>query len=223
MARKFLKKDGAVRNSVLTWLVFFSLMGASGAESLNNGSIGPQNNISLLRSQCGYVLDENISAKVVRSSSSMNGNVISFDFYIMMRVRSKPIHGKLSFSCFMAGSAASTPDIARKTTAADEIALEDSGGRYARDIAWQRAYEGKGWNGTIAYVNSIYGDQERQAISDFFLVCPNKNSFGCFWFEVIKDKLDRKESDRIPSLLGGIGIIDLPSTTPEASYKRQKP
>ncbi|MDR5750386.1 MULTISPECIES: hypothetical protein [unclassified Caballeronia] len=211
-----------MRNIFLTWLVIFSLIGASSAESVDNGSTDLQNNISLLRSQCGYVLDENILAKIVGSSSNVNGNVIFFDFYIVMKPRIKPIHGKLLFSCFVAGSTPTRSDIAQKTTAADEIALEDSGGRYVRDIAWQRAYEGKGWSGTIAYVNSIYGDQERQAVPDYFLVCPNKNGFACFSFEVVKEKLDRKESDRIPSLLGGIGI-DLPSTTPESTDKRQKP
>lgn len=217
MAGKFLKKGGSMKNIALTWFLFLSLFGVASAESVNHGSVDLQNNIYLLANECGYALDKNITSEISKSSSTASDKVVLLDFYIVMRPGSRPIHGKLSFSCFAAGSAASRPEVTQKATAADEIALEDSGGRYARDIVWQRKYEGKGWGGTIAYVNSIYGDQARRTIPDYFLICPNKIGLACFSFEVVKAKLAKNESDRIPGLLGGIEIIDSLSTTPESS------
>ncbi|WP_124519030.1 hypothetical protein [Burkholderia stagnalis] len=206
-----------MRNIIFPCVALFLLSEVTGAESSSNDLVDLHGNISLLENKCGYVLGENISSKVIRSLVSENEKIASFDFYLRMRLENRSIRGKLSFSCFVAGSRASEPGVVQKTTAADEIALEDSGGRYARDIVWQRKYEGKGWDGTVAYVNSVFGDQERRAAPDYFLICPNKGGFSCFSFEVVKGRLSRMESDRIPRMLGGIGIIDLRSTAPEKS------
>ena len=218
MARKF-HKESIVKNIFLILLIFFSFGGISGAESASNNYINGKENINLLPSQCGYVLDDGIASKAIKSAVNRNGKFISFDFYLLMKPVNRPIHGKLSFGCLAAGSNASSPRVVQKRTAADVIVSEDSGGRYSRIVAWQRKYKGNGWDGSIAYVNSMFGDQVKLESPDYFLICPNNSDYPCFSFEVLKERLNRKESDRIPGMLGGIGIIDLRSTTPETFGK----
>ncbi|WP_341316951.1 hypothetical protein WN982_37165 [Paraburkholderia sp. IMGN_8] len=195
-----------MRNIVLTGVLFFSLILGASAESINHEPDDLKSNVSLLTNQCGYVLGKNILSEISKSSSKINDQIISFDFYVSLKPADRPIHGKLSFGCFTVGSAAPKQGVAQRPTAAEEIAQADSGGRYARNVVWQRRYEGKGWSGTIAYVNSVFGDQENLNIPDYFLICPDKGGLACFSFEVVKAKLNKKESDRIPELLEGIGV-----------------
>ncbi|CAG2336602.1 MULTISPECIES: hypothetical protein [Burkholderia] len=219
MAGKFHKAEIVVRNVFLALVAFFWLDGAAIAELDSNGRSNYRDNIFLLESRCGYILGENISSKTVDSSMSVNNGIVSFDFYLVMKLDGSAIRGKLSFSCFVAGSSVSSSSVANKTTAVDEIALEDSGGRYVRNIVWQRKYEGKGWDGTVAYVNSVYGDRERMRVPDYFLICPNAIYFPCFSFEVVGRGLAKKESDRIPVVLGGIEVVALRSTVPETNER----
>lgn len=215
MAGKFHKKEVVVRHIFLALLAFFLLDVATAGELSSNDRINYRDNIFLLENRCGYVLGENLSSKTIDSSVNVSDKIISFDFYLVMKLDARPIRGKLSFGCFVAGSGASDSSVENKTTAADEIALEDSGGRYVRNIVWQRKYKGKGWDGTVAYVNSVYGDQERLTAPDYFLICPDAIYYPCFSFEVVGGRLSKKEADRIPVALGGIEVVDLRSTAPE--------
>jgi hypothetical protein len=83
---------------------------------------------------------------------------------------------------------------------------EDSGGRYCRHVVWQREYEGVGWVGTIAYVDSLYGDGTRQDIPEFILVCPAISGLTCFTLEIRTGRLKEKESEEIPPLLHDVII-----------------
>jgi hypothetical protein len=217
VAGKLHKTEVAMRNVFLAFLVFFWLDGAARAEFASSGHVNYRDNVSLLEGRCGYILGENISSKIVDSSVNLNNGIVSFDFYLVMKLDRGVVRGKLSFSCFVAGSSVSDSSVANKVTAADEIALEDSGGRYVRNIVWQKKYEGKGWGGTVAYVNSVYGDRERVRVPDYFLICPDAIYFPCFSFEVVGKRLGKKESDRIPVVLDGIEIVSLRSTAPEAN------
>lgn len=217
MARKLHKTEVVVRNIFLMLLAIFWLDGAARAELASNGRPNYQDNILLLGNRCGYILGENVSSKIVDSSVNVNSGIISFDFHLVMKLDGDAAHGKLSFSCFVGGSSVSGSNVENKTTAVDEIALEDSGGRYVRNIVWQKKYEGKGWVGTVAYVNSVYGDRERLPVPDYFLICPSAIYFPCFSFEVVGRRLGKKESDRIPVALGGIEVVALRSTAPETN------
>jgi hypothetical protein len=219
VAGKFHKAEVVVRNVFLALVAFFGLDGAAMAEPASNGRSNYIDNIFLLENRCGYILGENISSKTVDSSVNINDGVISFDFYLMMKLGGSTIRGKLSFSCFVAGPSVSGSSVENKTTAVDEIALEDSGGRYVRNIVWQRKYEGKGWDGTVAYVNSVYGDRERVRVPDYFLICPDEIYFPCFSFEVVGRRLAKKESERIPVALGGIEVVAVRSTVPEINKR----
>lgn len=208
MARKLFEKGGFVRGIAFFCFVLCSLVGSTRAESVNPNSTDLQANQSLLASQCGYAIDKNLSAQILRSMSSVSDKVVSVYFYLKLTPVQRPIHGKLSFGCFSPQSEASQKNIPPKTTAKDEIALEDSGGRYARNIVWQRTYDGEGWAGTIAYVNSVSGDGKKRRSPDFFLICPNVDRLSCFSFEVEKLKLENAESDRIPELLRGVMLVN---------------
>ena len=210
-----------MRNIVLAGLLCFSLIFEVNADPVDHDPDDLKSNISLLASQCGYVLDESILSEISKSSSKTNEQIISFDFYISLKPADRPIHGKLSFGCFTVGSTAPKQDVTQRATAAEEIAQADSGGRYARNVIWQRRYEGKGWTGTIAYVNSVFGDQENLDIPDYFMICPDKGRLTCFSFEVVKAKLNKRESYIIPELIRGIGVSDLSKMAPESSDKRQ--
>jgi hypothetical protein len=198
-----------VKKTFLTWIIVFLSTNSLDAKSANPRSHDSRKDIYLLASFCGYVIDKkHFSAQVVKSSSKVRDNVILLYFHITIKPERKNIYGRLFFSCFTSGSTASKQDYAQKTTAADEIALEDSGGRYARHILWQQKYRGRGWNGTVAYTNSVYGDGRRSSISDYFMICPDKDGLTCFSFEVTKEKLNTKESNSVPQLLKGIGVSD---------------
>jgi hypothetical protein len=198
-----------MENVILACLMFLLFCGKSQAEPVNQESDDLQSNKTLLESQCGYSLDKDVLMQVSKSFSKVNDKEIFVDFYISLMPVRRTIHGKLSFGC-LKGGMTGLQQVAQKTTAADEITLEDSGGRYARNIEWQRKYEGNGWPGTIAYVNSVSRDQSKKAVPDYFFVCPNKDGLACFSYEVEKTPLERKEIDQIPELLHGISFTNPP-------------
>jgi hypothetical protein len=219
MARKLFEKEGLVKVIALACLLL-SFFREAGADPINGRSNDLQPNETALATQCGYALDKRMSDRISKSSLNIDDKSISIDFYLLLIPVRRPVQGKLSFSCLRTESTESSRYFFHKTTAADEISLEDSGGRYARNIVWQRKYEGDGWTGTIAYVDSVYGDEEKQTVPDYFFVCPDRDGFACFSLEIEKTKLRKNESDRIPQLLRGITLIDFKKATlPRTSGK----
>jgi hypothetical protein len=209
-----------VRNIVFTCFVTLFCIKLVWANSEYYKSNEFRRNQSLLASQCGYEFDRNFPWRITKSSSKLGDKFVSIDFYVDLMPAHRNIRGRLSFSCLMARSDVSLKNSVQKTTAADEIALEDSGGRYARGIVWQRRYEGVGWTGTIAYVNSIFGDQEKQKIPEYFLICPDEGGVGCFSFEIEGLKLEKRESDQIPVLLHGVLMINSRNAVSNSSGKQ---
>jgi hypothetical protein len=209
-----------MKKIVLACALFFSLICDVIARPENHDSSNLWGNVSLLSNWCGYAFDEEILSQISKSTSKINDRIILLDFYVVLRNADRPIYGKLSFGCFMVESTAPKQGTTHRLTAAEEIAQEDSGGRYARNIVWQRRYLGVGWSGTIAYVNSIFGDQERSDIPDYFMICPDKGELACFSFEIEKTRLREKESDRIPELLHGINIANSRKEISEISDKQ---
>jgi hypothetical protein len=208
-----------MKNVALAGIAFLLLSSRLAAETINSTPRGMKSDYSLLAEQCGYALNKNIINNISKSSSKINDHIISFNFYILLKPASRAIRGKLSFGCFMRESSKPKQDTTHRQTAAEEIAQADSGGRYAHNIVWQRTYEGDGWIGTIAYANSVFGDQKKLNIPDYFLICPNNGELVCFSFEADKNELTRKESDRIPELLHGIMYVNSSKTAP-ATYDR---
>lgn len=213
MARRFFEKNYLVLSgSLLCFLALFVYAEAK-AGLTSYGSNDLKSNEIIVANQCGYALDEKMSRRISKSSSRVDGQLVLVDFYLNLIPVRRPIQGKLSFGCLRTELAKPSKDSVQKTTAADELELEDSGGRYARNIVWQRKYEGNGWMGTIAYVDSVSGDQAKLVIPDYFFVCPDRGEVVCFSFEVEKTKLQKNEIDRIPQLLRGIALTRFKKTT----------
>jgi len=95
-------------------------------------------------------------------------------------------------------------------TARGEIANEDSGGRYSRHVVWERRYSGSNWSGTIAYVDSIFGDGSRLRIPAYILTCPKDVGLTCFSLEFERNDLTSEEVDEIPNLIHGIFLANSP-------------
>ncbi|WP_157654437.1 hypothetical protein [Burkholderia ubonensis] len=197
-----------MKNFALMVVLFISFAFRVDAESIIRDSGDFNNNVFLLSSRCGYEMGESVFGEVLKSESTMNDKIILLDFYVSMPLEDRLIQGKLSFGCIAAGSDVSKQKEAGRLTASEEIARADSGGRYSRNVVWQRKYEGDGWSGTIAYVNSVFGDQENLSVPDYFMICPDKGRLACFSFEVLGVRLDRRESDKIPVLLNGVGAVE---------------
>ncbi|WP_157642190.1 hypothetical protein [Burkholderia ubonensis] len=206
MAGKFIKKGGGVRKFASAGVLLMLLISIADAESINRDSDDFDRNILLLSSRCGYRVGESVLDKISKSSSKINDRIILIDLYVLMRLEKRLIQGKLSFGCFAVRPNISKQDKARRLTAGEEIAQADSGGRYSHDLVWQRRYEGSGWSGTVAYVSSVFGDQENLSVSDYFLICPDKDGLACFSFEILGARLNEGEADQIPVLLDGIGV-----------------
>jgi len=117
-----------MRNIVLIGVLCLLLIFRVGAEPANSDPDDLKSNVSLLASQCGYVLGDDILSEILRSSSKINDQIISFDFYVSMKPANRPIHGRLSFGCFVFESAVSKQGVAKRLTAGDEIIQSDSGG-----------------------------------------------------------------------------------------------
>jgi hypothetical protein len=205
-----------VRNVILAGFIIFPSPGKIEAEP-KIFSDNLQFNKVLLENQCGYVLERNLSDQVYKSSSTINEKTVYVDFYLHLAPAQRTIQGKLSFACLKAEFSDLAQGAFQKTTAAEEIALEDSGGRYVRNIVWQRKHEGRGWTGTIAYINSISGDQTNLPVPDYFFVCPDKSGITCFSLEIERTRLRTKESDRISKFLHEISLTDPRKSLPDTS------
>ena len=72
-----------MRNIVLIGVLCLLLIFRVGAEPANSDPDDLKSNVSLLASQCGYVLGDDILSEILRSSSKINDQIISFDFYVV--------------------------------------------------------------------------------------------------------------------------------------------
>ena len=166
--------------------------------------------ISLLRELCGYSLDNSMLNKVKSSKSRFESDVFHADFYLELTPAGRRLMASLSFACVvkqkdMNGSGERVP-----LTARGEIANEDSGGRYSRHVVWERRYSGSNWSGTLAYVDSIFGDGSRLRIPAYILTCPKDIGLTCFSLEFERDDLTSEEVDEISNLIHGIFISNSP-------------
>jgi len=190
--------------SYLFWvaLVAGTMSSVAHAQISPGGKPDLQKEVAALEAHCGYALDPVLQANVTAFQSDVKNNIFSIRFSLNMRPGKRLVAADLTFGCFVPGSSM-VHDAGAGTTASEEIALEDAGGRYARHVAWERSYEGVNWGGTIAYADAIAGDGQRQPIPGYFLVCPSPDrpNSACFSLEVRKPRLTKRESDAIPALL----------------------
>ncbi|MBY4766743.1 hypothetical protein [Burkholderia ambifaria] len=148
--------------------------------------------------------------KMKSSKSRFESDVFHADFYLELTPAGRRLMASLSFACVvkkkdMNGSGERVP-----LTARGEIANEDSGGRYSRHVVWERRCSGSNWSGTIAYVDSIFGDGSRLRIPAYILTCPKDIGLTCFSLEFERDDLTSEEVDEISNLIHGIFVSNSP-------------
>lgn len=166
--------------------------------------------VNLLRESCGYSLDISLLDSVKSSKVSFEGDVFHAEFYVELKPVGRNLMASLSFACFLPGKDLSGSDEDAPLTARREIAEEDSGGRYARHVVWERRYSGLNWTGTIAYADSVFGDGVARKIPAYFMTCPEKVGLACFSLEFEKNDLTSKEINEVQNLIHEISVIDHP-------------
>lgn len=169
-------------------------------------------NLSKIKEYCRYALGDRISSAVkgAEKISAADSIVIVFDADFSPKKRN--ISAKLTFGCNLVPQAVDSNDQYMKRdqpkTAKEEIELEDSGGRYGRNVVWERPYRGANIAGTVAYVNSVSGDRVKIRVPDFLLVCPNQPGLTCFSLEIDKEiSLTKAEQEWFVMILGDIRYL----------------
>ncbi|HMC99429.1 MAG TPA: hypothetical protein VKH37_04720, partial [Ferruginibacter sp.] len=135
-----------------------ALLGIVCAQQLPGNNPDLSKAADLLGELCGYSLDNSILEKVKSSSIGFENNVFRAEFLLELKPVDRYLKASLYFGCFLPGKDSMGSKIGVPLTARGEIANEDSGGRYARNVVWERKYTGLNWIGTMAYVDSIFGD-----------------------------------------------------------------
>jgi hypothetical protein len=180
-------------------------------------SSGQGTGISLLQTYCGYTLGAPIIKTIAHENVNKSEMAASIVFALQLYPKKRTVLADLSFGCATpSGKKASVQfDLDRTSkmriprTARDEVRAEDSGGRYCRIITWQKVYRAENFNGTIAYINSIFGDGIKTASPEYFLVCPESDDMTCFSLEVRnKIRLTQIERKAIAKLLSKISHSD---------------
>ncbi|WP_155888014.1 MULTISPECIES: hypothetical protein [Cupriavidus] len=190
------------------------IFGISGAQTGNDS----RKAIAKLRDSCGYEVGPSIISRIHSFDIKELEKSSVFDFNLLIDDAGRKIHGHLSFGCHKAtsieniesGEVNSTANSKKHNnlTAKEEIEAEDLGGRYARIVSWQRNYRADNFAGTIAYVNSLFGDGEKSAIPEYFLVCPEVPGFSCFSMEIGNiNRLTKNEVFCIINILEDLKII----------------
>ncbi|EDT03663.1 hypothetical protein BamIOP4010DRAFT_2822 [Burkholderia ambifaria IOP40-10] len=189
-------------------VVASTFLGVVCAQQLSRNDPDLSKAAHLLGELCGYSLDNSILEKVKSSSVSFENNVFRAEFLLELKPVDRYLKASLYFGCFLPGKDSMGSKIGVPLTARGEIANEDSGGRYARNVVWERKYTGLNWIGTMAYVDSIFGDGSSRKIPAYFMTCPKVADLPCFSLEFERNDLVGREVDRIQDLIHGIYIVD---------------
>ncbi|MDR1461659.1 MAG: hypothetical protein LBI68_00710 [Azoarcus sp.] len=87
----------------------------------------------------------------------------------------------------------------------ETIINEDSGGRYGRNVKWERPFNAVNWRGRVAYVDSIFGDGQKMPMHQF-VICPAPHGSACLTFEA-NDGTTRLKPTEIDALLRSLETI----------------
>lgn len=168
------------------------------------GSDQERNDI-LLQHHCGYHLGNRLDKTILHTESKISEEVYSENSEIEINLDERIVRGELYFSCFISVYDSGDQFGDGGKTASEEIEREDSGGRYARKIAWSSEFYGNNWIGTIAYTNSVFGDGSYTPTHSFFYICPKGKTSSCFSLEINSNyKLTEADSRKIPGIISDI-------------------
>lgn len=150
---------------------------------------------------CSYSISGKTFERIEKIESTKNNKMQTHTITTRIEVDKKQIPARINISCYIHTQPKKEP-----TSAKLEIEKEDSGGRYYRIVNWEKEAQGKNWKGTIAYVKSIFGDGQVNAIPDQFLICPNTSRNPCFYINM-PTNLSRSGSRKIKNILMDISTI----------------
>lgn len=161
--------------------------------------------VDRLKIECGYDLGEQMVGSIisgeVKEGDFNSEKYINFNFQIDLKLLQKKTTGSISFNCILNEPSAKYEN---SLTPAQLIQQEDAGGRYFRNIAWQRKISGRNWSGLIAYSDYLFGDGQK-SLTYNYLICPA--ALQCFSFEIDpKIKLTSKERGVALSLIKKISF-----------------
>jgi hypothetical protein len=155
------------------------------------------------RKFCGYNIEGNLSENIKNVESTTSNNIQKNKISTEIKSGKNLIKADIEISCYTT----SPPVTIEPRSAKSEIELEDSGGRYYRIVSWEKEVRGKNWQGTMAYVNSIFGDGEKSAIPNQFLACPKLALNPCFYIHIATPtKLSKRDSTQIINAMKDISI-----------------
>lgn len=164
-----------------------------------------ETNADLLQHHCGYHLGSSLDKKIIYTESKISEKIYSENSEIEINLDERVVRGELHFSCFISAYDSGDQFDDSEKTASEEIEREDSGGRYARKIAWSSEFYGSNWIGTIAYTNSVFGDGSYTPTHSFFYICPKEKTSSCFSLEINSNyKLTEADSRKIPGIISDI-------------------
>lgn len=180
-------------------------------------SVSIESAMASLRENCNYDLGEDIFSKI--NSADINiateAAIIRFNLDIPLSHHRKNGAAKLLFGCNVKPPNphgekmhSGTINVNGTTTAKEEITNQDSGGRYGRVIDWQRSYKGENFRGTVAHIDSIFGDGVKIPTAEEFYICPAVSGFVCF--SLIFDeslRLTKSERLNVVKLLQHVRIV----------------
>lgn len=156
------------------------------------------------REYCGYHIEEKLSKNITEVDSTLVDETYRTKAKLSINLADRSIQASFDFSCYAPPK--TNPDKTERT-ARTVMEMVDSGGRYYRVIKWESKAQGKGWTGTIAYTNEIFGDNQKSENPDQFLICPKNKSITCFYINISpENRLSGKEPMEIKEVLSNISI-----------------
>ncbi|MBD9503194.1 hypothetical protein IB256_20565 [Pseudomonas sp. PDM17] len=155
------------------------------------------------REFCDYTIGGNLLKNIINIESTTNNGIQKNKITTTIKTGKNLIEADIEISCYTTSS----PAITEPRDAKSEIETEDSGGRYYRIVNWEKEVQGNNWLGTMAYVNSIFGDGEKSAIPNQYLVCPKLPHNPCFYIHIATPtKLSKRDSMQIINTMKDISI-----------------
>jgi hypothetical protein len=147
--------------------------------------------LALLSSACKLSLAQTQHHQI-KAAHKVNVQGARFRLELDFQLGSGPsaMAGKLQFNCNSDRGTAGVPSdvpphLTKDGTASSSVSAakvvkdEDSGGRYFRNVKWERRIEAANWQGTVAYADFTFGDRQKTKTS-FYLVCEAKLQIPCF-------------------------------------------
>jgi len=161
--------------------------------------------MDMARIKCGYDL-RGLEAHILSVQiEQMEEDKLQQIYELGWRKNAKRFLATLTLNC--ASNIFTPPDVSSPVSEpGDLIAAEDSGGRYARHVAWQKPLTATNWTAQVAYVDYVVGDGQRDDTRDF-LICDSQVATPCMALSVSKPK--RLSADNIATVLSMLGKISV--------------